>query len=320
MTTEDVRGTNDGFRVGKHVCTFATARPFAERQLYSWKGELSTAQGEVFFEDHRTAYNGDRYKQVALGGTNPRQPEGFITKRRDMLHHWHLTPMGFTILRTSMREGLLSEGLRKYPEAVRLLPDIRQVRDFRTIELDFVTAAGAVHQKMLLSVDHGYAPVRWQWVRLSDGTVDAEVDVLALKEVCPGTWFPVKGITGHVKDPTRNVYEAREVKLNQNLSKEYFDVEFPPGTAVNDEIANVEYTYEGLAGAVTTHSGKTPDSTEASAGKGPAEGEPNATDRPPRRAPVGISSGTLVLFVMIVIAAAATAVRYRTRQRRQAES
>lgn len=329
MTTEDVRGTSDAFRVGKDVCSFTTARPFTELQLYSWKGVISTAQGETFFTDHRTAYNGDRYKQVTMGGLNVRQPQGFTTKRRDLLQQWHLTPMGFTILRNYMRDGLFSENLRKHPEVVRLVPDIHQVRDFRTIELDFITPAGAVHQKMFLSVDHSYAPVRWQWVR-SDGTVDAEVDVLALKEVSPGTWFPVKGITGHVDDPTRNIYEAKEVKLNQNLSKEHFDVEFPPGTAVIDEIANLQYTYrptgaqldtwlekdEGLATTITAHSRQTPNGTDASTSQGPAEMDPNATDRPSHRARIGASSGTLAIFVTIVIVAAGTAVWYRTRKHR----
>jgi hypothetical protein len=298
--------------------------------LYSWKGGISTAQGETFSEDDRTAYNGDRYKQVTIGGLNVRQPQGLITKRRDLLKQWHLTPMGFTILRGGIREGLLSELLRGHPEVLRLVPDIRQVGDFRTIELDFITPAGAVHRKMFLSVDHGYAPVRWQWLHVSDGTVQAEVDVLALKEVSPGMWFPVKGTTGHVEDPTRNIYEAKEVKLNQNLSKEHFDVEFPPGTAVIDEIANVQYTYrptgaqldtwlekdEGLATTITAHSRKTPNSTDASTSKGPAEMDPNAADRPSHRAPIGRSSGTLAIFVTIVIVAAGTAVWYRTRKHR----
>jgi hypothetical protein len=334
-TKEDVRGSGKLFRVGKDVCSFATARPFTELQLYSWKGELGAEQGETFFTDNRTAYNGDRYKRVVIGGLNVQQPQGFITKRTDMLQKWHLTPMGFTILRDDIREGLLSELLRGHPEVLRLVPDIRQVGDFRTIELDFITAAGAVpagavHRKMFLSVDHGYAPVRWQWLAVTDGTVQAEVDVLALKEISPGMWFPVKGTTGHVNDPTRNIYEAKEVKLNQNLSKEHFDVEFPPGTAVIDEIANVQYTYqptraqldtrleedEGLATTITAHSRKTPNSTDASTSKGPAEMDPNATDRPSHRTRIGGSSGTLAIFVTIVIVAAGTTVWYRTRKHR----
>jgi hypothetical protein len=147
--------------------------------------------------------------------------------------------MAFTILR-DRKEGLLSEGLRGHPESVRLVEGTKRVREFNTIELDFVTPEGAVHRKYFFSVDHGYAPVRYEWINPRNGTTQAAVDVLALEEVSSGLWFPIKGITGHVKDDTANVYEARAVKVNQNLSKDYFDLDFPPGTAIKNEIGYLQ--------------------------------------------------------------------------------
>lgn len=235
--------------VTKEVCSFTTARPFADRQLYSVKVDLAAEGGEIVPVDERHAYNGEVFRRLAMPGPKEPTPRGLITKRRDMLHQWTCTPMAFTILR-DMKEGLLSQLLREHPEAVRLAGGTGQIRDFRTVELDFVTPQGLVHRRYFFSVDHGYAPVRMEWLAIRDGTVQAETDVLALKEVAPGFWFPVKATTRvHVEDDTANVYEAKDVKLNQNLSQAYFDLDFPPGTVVTDEIANSEYTSNSTARA-----------------------------------------------------------------------
>ena len=242
VTADDVRGTGHMFPVSKEVSSFTTAKPFAAQQLYRCQMELSTERNETFSVDQRYAYNGDVFKRLTIGALDERQPQGLITKRTDMIRDWTLTPMAFTILR-DRKQGLLSQVLREHPEVVRLVDGIQQIRGFRTVELDFVTPAGDVHRKYFFSVDHGYAPVRFEWLSVPDGKIKAEVDVLEFKEVSPGVWFPAKGVTGHVNDLTRNVYELKEVKLNQNLSASHFDLEFQPGTAVIDEIAGVQYTY-----------------------------------------------------------------------------
>jgi hypothetical protein len=229
------------------VCSFTAARPFDGLQMYAHKVDLSNERGETVSADERSAYNGDVFKQLSIHrlGPNqpPRQPEGIITKRRIMPCNWHLSPMAFTILRNK-DEGLLSWVLREHPEAVRLADGIHQIREFRTIELDFVTPGGFIHRRYYFSIDHGYAPVRYEWLSVINGAPKVAVDVLALKEVAPGFWFPVKGVTGNVRDGTGNVYEANDVKLNQGLSKKDFDLDFPPGTLVSDEIAGTEYVYE----------------------------------------------------------------------------
>jgi hypothetical protein len=238
LTTEDVRGTGLAFPVSREVCSFTTARPFDKLQLYSFKVDFSTERGETSPTAVKSAYNGEVFKQLTAGGSREAPPDGFVTRRTDLLGAWNLTPMGFTVFRF-YREGLLSQLLREHPGSFRVVNDIHPIRQFRTIELDCVTEYGAVHRRVFLSLDHGYTPVRFEYLSPSDGALKVEVDVLSLREVSEGLWFPVKATTGCAGENTRNVYEVEEVRLNQHLSKGYFDLAFPPGTIVTDETAGV---------------------------------------------------------------------------------
>jgi hypothetical protein len=224
--------------VSREACVFATARPFSDQQSYSSKVDLVMGDGNVFSTETSYAYNGDVFKRLTATSVE-RSPQGLITKRADMLQNWTATPMAFTILR-NRKEAMLSEVLRDHPEAVRLVEGTKRVREFNTIELDFVMPDGAVHRKYFFSVDHGYAPVRYEWIDPRKGTTQAAVDVLALEEAAPGLWFPVKGITGHVEEETANVYEAKAVKVNQNLAKDYFDLAFPPSTEIRNELSYLQ--------------------------------------------------------------------------------
>ena len=149
--------------------------------------------------------------------------------------------MGFTILR-DRDEGSFSTRLRINPYAVRLVEGTHRIREFNVIELDFVAPEDVVHRRCFFSIDHGYAPVRYEWIDANDGSVTAEVDVLALKEVSAGLWFPVKGIMVHMDDETASTYEAKDVKLNQRLTREYFDLNFPSGTVIIDETGFTQNT------------------------------------------------------------------------------
>ncbi len=235
-TEEDANNTGFLVPVSRATCTFMAARPFTELQWYSEKVDLSAGPGQTFPLDLRYAYNGDVFRQWSTGSTNERPPSGLITKRTDLLRAWNSTPMAFTIFRF-YPEGLLSQGLREHPESFRIADGIQQIRGFRTIELDSVTDMGVVHTKMFLSIDHGYAPVRFEYVSPTDGALQIEADVQTLQEVADGLWFPFKGASGSPKDDDGSVFEVKSVTLNQDLSKDDFDLAFPPGTEVNDETA-----------------------------------------------------------------------------------
>ncbi|UCD50762.1 MAG: hypothetical protein JSW27_24970 [Phycisphaerales bacterium] len=247
LTEQDVNDPGFLVPVSRAACTFTTAKPFTELQAYSEKVDLSQGPGRTFTSDSHYTYNGKLFRQLSSGGlqisqqmgiseSGARPAEGFITRRTDLLRAWNSTPMAFTIFRFYPR-GLLSQMLREHPEWFRIVDGIQQVRDFHTIELDCVTDTRALHQRVFLSVDHGYTPVRFEYICPFDGSRGIEVDVLALREVSPNLWFPVKGTTTFPDDNDGDVYEASSVTLNQNLSKDDFNLAFPPGTEVNDETA-----------------------------------------------------------------------------------
>lgn len=229
LIEQDVNSAGFLVPVSRAACTFTVAKPFTELQAYSEKVDLSQGPGKTFTSDRRYTYDGKLFRQLRSGGL-----KGFITGRTDLLRSWNLTPMAFTIFRF-YPQGLLSQGLREHPESFRLVDGIQQIRDFRTIELDSVIETGEVHQKMFLAVDHGYAPVRFEYISLSDNSVNFEVDVLALQEVADGLWFPFKGTSDSPGDEDGSVFEVKSITLNQHLSKDDFDLAFPPGIEVNDE-------------------------------------------------------------------------------------
>jgi hypothetical protein len=236
LTEQDVN--NPGFLapVSRAACTFTTAKPFTELQAYSEKVDLSQGPGTTFSLDLRYTYDGELFRQLSLRSLHEHPPEGFVTKRTDLLRTWNSTPMAFTIFRF-YPEGLLSQGLREHPESFRLVDGIQQIRDFRTIELDSVTDMGVAHTKMFLSVDHGYALVRFEYVSPTNGALEIAVDVQTLQEVADGLWFPFKGTSDIPGEDNGSVFEVRNVTLNQNLSKDDFNLAFPPGTEVSDETA-----------------------------------------------------------------------------------
>jgi len=236
LTEEDVNNTGFLYAVSREACTFTTAKPFNQLQAFTQKVDLSQGPGKTFSLDLRYTYDGKLFRQLSLQSLNENRPEGFITKRTDLLRAWNSTPMAFTIFRF-YPDGLLSQMLREHPEWFRIVDGIQPIGDFRTIELDFVTDMGVAYQKMFLSVEQGYAPVRFEYLSPTNGAIQIAVDVQTLQQVADGLWFPFKGTSDTPGDDNGSVFEVKSVTLNQHLSKDDFNLAFPPGTEVNDETA-----------------------------------------------------------------------------------
>ena len=70
------------------------------------------------------------------------------------------------------------------------------------------------------------------------------VDVNSLEEVSKGLWFPSAGALKSAGSNLTNIYRATNIVVNQGLTDEHFNMEFPPGTKVRDEIAGVTYVIQ----------------------------------------------------------------------------
>lgn len=238
MTVADIAGTSNWRNVSRQHSVLSTARPFSERSLFSTVVDVENERGDKLTANERSSYNGEVAKHLSLSG---QIPDGTITKRKDFMPSWQVSPMAFSIL--AFYPELLSEQLRQRKEDFRLEDGIRKVNGFDTICLDFLAKNGKPYRQVYLSVDHGYAPVRLAYVSPIDGSVAASKEILELREIAKGIWFPVRGT---VPD-SNNVYEAKKVQVNRGLTKDDFDIQFPPGTRVVDEILGLEYVIQPSA-------------------------------------------------------------------------
>jgi hypothetical protein len=141
----------------------------------------------------------------------------------------------------------LSAILRQYKELVRLDNTITKVNGFNTIRADFLQEqTKQVCIRIFFSVDHGYTPVRYEYV--NKGMPDLTFEVSSLEKVAEGLWFPSSGlisgsgiVSSSGEERVNGFQIISKILVNQGLTDEHFDIEFPPGTEVRDEIKDLEY-------------------------------------------------------------------------------
>jgi hypothetical protein len=252
-TMRDIAGQVVQVPVGPQRITWATARPFEDRFLWVNSTEWMDAQDHRVNVTETRSYNGEigKYLQVR-GDSVESQPsaKGTITRSRRFVLSGSTTPQHFTILRfrEERPDYPLSEALRK-TEWVDLIGDIQQIGPFRTIRVDLYAeglrdkqGSRGLLSRMYFSVDHQYTPVQFE---LFSGNKVITRDVVSeLKEVAPGIWYPNNASTTDFdKDGTGYTFACRASKIvvNQGLTPEFFDIDFPPGTKIMDEVLNSEY-------------------------------------------------------------------------------
>jgi hypothetical protein len=77
---------------------------------------------------------------------------------------------------------------------------------------------------------------------MGGGGVAITVSVIALEEVASGLYFPTEGSISVAGDERINAFAVvGDVLINQGLQKQDFDIVFPAGTKVIDEIQELEY-------------------------------------------------------------------------------
>ena len=135
----------------------------------------------------------------------------------------------------------LSVILRRHKELVRLDNNVEKVNGFNTIRADFLQEwTKQVCIRVCFSVDHGYTPVRYEYI--SKGKPGLTFDVGALEQVAEALWFPSSGLIKTTDSERMDGFQTiGKIVVNQGLTHEYFDIDFPPGTEVRDEIRDLEY-------------------------------------------------------------------------------
>jgi len=246
-TREDLAGTGLMMGVGRTKSQWTTARPFDDLSLTIESATIMDASGESFHSIKKQSYNGKVGKMVHIvehPNMPASEPDGIITESRRFKPARSITPEGYTILRYDNRNMLLSKTLRaKDPTEIKLKKAVKTVNGFNTIQVDIFwkTKKGRklLTARVYFSVDHGYTPVRFEDTNGREAIF--RVDVTDLQKVSDGLWYPSRGRRKLLEEERTYNYEASRIVVNQGFGVEHFDIEFPAGTEVNDEINDREY-------------------------------------------------------------------------------
>ena len=247
---QHIAGTNMGIQKGRAKHVWSSARPLEEsdpnkqKKAPIWRSKstekvtIMNGRGHSWDSEITQSYNGKVAKRHQLDGWPKRISHGTITQTQDFAPKRGITPFGFTILRFERKP--LSKRLRE-KELVSIDNTIKTVNGFEIIHVDLfvpINNKKILSKRVYFSVDHCLTPVKIEY--FNGRKVGLAVEVFELAQVAEALWFPKKGrlapSTGRAY-----VYEASKVALNQGLTNDYFNIEFPPGTKVRDEIKGIEY-------------------------------------------------------------------------------
>lgn len=219
-----------------------------DRFLFENSTTLMNQHSNTWHSLTKKSYNGKITKHLQIGGWPRKVRNGIISKSKP---HIYPTPIQFfSVLRFRMSNVTgkmpLSAVILKHKELIRLDNTVKKVNGFNTIRADFLQESlKYVCIRVYFSVDHGYTPVRYEYMRGGEGEseiVAGTSDVHSLEQVAKGLWFPSTGTLSSPDDKEINVYQAiSKIVINQGLTNKHFDIEFPPGTKVRDETKDLEY-------------------------------------------------------------------------------
>jgi len=251
ITQKELKGTIFGAPEGAVKYDWIAARPFAEKSLSIKNESVLDGNGNISNCVNKQSSDGQICKYLQITDPNAVHPkiEGIITKRKNFVVHLPETPLDFMIVRYQEEpfNFSLSKALREKEEWVEIDDTIKKVNGFNTICLTLCmegikTPEGKKIpvEHIYFSVDHGYTPVKFEVMyRKGPGS---SVNVTELEKVQQGLWFPKSGYRDFAGDKedlfTNRIirYKAAKIEINQGFTEKDFDILFPPGTKVNDEI------------------------------------------------------------------------------------
>ncbi|MCK5473327.1 MAG: M48 family metalloprotease [Planctomycetes bacterium] len=242
----NIAGTGILTTIGTEKHHWSTARPFSDFSLTSMSANFTNGSGNTFRSTTKQSYDGKigKYLQVIKRPNKSfSTADSIITKSRRFMKTKSLSPETFSIFHFR-KEGPISKILKMgYPLEIELNKDVDIINGFNTIHT-VVSKKIEDGRKILIyriyfAVEQGYTPVRFEH---SNGReIVYRVDVTKLKKVSKGLWYPAGGRLGAIKENYSNFYKANKIIINQGIGANYFDLEFPQGTKVIDEINNTEF-------------------------------------------------------------------------------
>lgn len=225
--------------------------PLPERLLFERSTTVMNADGDAWDSVIKASLNGKIAKYLQIGGW-PREVRsgGISYTKRFFMPTMTVTPVGFSVLRLSFSHSAIRRSLSarlRDKEFVHLDNTIENVNGFDTIRADFLSKTNdpntnkRVYFRVYFSVDHGYTPILYEHMR-GGKKVALAFEVHSLEQVAEGLWFPSSGLISDPDDERVSVFQTiGKIAVNQGLTEQHFDIDFPPGTEVRDEIRDLEY-------------------------------------------------------------------------------
>jgi hypothetical protein len=140
----------------------------------------------------------------------------------------------------------LSSILQEHKDMVHVTDAMTRVNDFNTIRVVLMLMESKLaYTRIYFSVDHNYAPVMYENLKGRNGEVSVTTEVHSLEQIADGVWFPTSGL-GRPSDEER-VYAFQvkgKILANQGLTDKDFDIKFPVGTRVSDQITGKKYVVD----------------------------------------------------------------------------
>lgn len=248
MTKDDIKGTDNWITVGPRKQGLIIKKPFTEHYLFTEKAILMNEEGRSYEGTKKTSYNGAVTKHFESGGLSLsskllREPlDGTISQSKRFMPGFLLTPLGFSVFRLSYQEETPLSEILRLKNQVQIDNSPIKINDFNSIRADIFAKWNKqlVVYKIYFSVDNGYTPIRYEFMKGSN--IAGTVDVNSLQEVQKGLWFPSSGFNKSPGDRTYGFRATSKIIVNHGLKDEDFDIEFPPGTKIADEITGKLYT------------------------------------------------------------------------------
>ena len=219
------------------------------KYVFEESATLIAKEGQSWDSFARYSYDGRVYKKYQIGGWPKTMKSGVISSDDFDTGFPLLTPIRFSIFRfeSSPENTPLSITLKqsKDENRIQLIDSSSKVNDFNTIRVDLLQESGKLpYTRIYFSIDHNYTPVKYEFLKNSKtGEISFAVEVHSLERIGGGLWFPTSGLTRSPNEERVNAFQVTsEIVVNKGLTEKDFDINFPPGTRVSDQIAGREYT------------------------------------------------------------------------------
>lgn len=216
--------------------------PLPEQLLMEQSATIMNNDGNTWDSTTIESYNGKIMKRFQDDGWPQRALEGNISAKRYFGYPMNLTPFGFSVFRYRLCPTTAYKPISVVLRDLGHLDDtVRKVNGFNTVRVDILQEqTKRVCERVYFSVDHGYTPVKYDYMKRNEVSLSFEVN--SLEQVAQGLWFPSSGVINKTDEKRVNAWKATsKILVNRGLIEKDFDVKFPIGTKVRDEIKGTEY-------------------------------------------------------------------------------